>query len=297
MIDYIDKHFNPSGTVDLLGYTFDLLDIKQGQDEPVVTLRARFPPVFSSLKMGGVDIASPLQVGFMLRVLLSCYSVVVTDFCLCRHSLMITTLQTVIEHCMAFDKDPWTGPVGCDGHHVQTPSANTAFAGSGEPSAVYDAMEQVSFNYHISRWRKCFSKSSEKCLICHNSAQGNRHSPLKCPILKKLGLKLEKRSAADKSNNLAARIAFNDSSNTVTTPAPAPAPASNGRSTNIPGACTASTEAGSYDSGEEFDYEGKYEGSFYAGESKPSKNSSLYLPVSPSCSLSLSKISYDDPPT
>jgi hypothetical protein len=66
---------------------------------------------------------------------------------------------------------------------------------------------------------------------------------------------------------------------TATTPALAPAPASNGGSTNIAGACTASTEAESYDSREEYDYEGKYEGSFYMGNTKPSKNNSLYSPV------------------
>jgi hypothetical protein len=48
MIDYIDKHFNPSGTVDSLGYIFDLINIKQGQDKPVVTLRARFSCIFAS---------------------------------------------------------------------------------------------------------------------------------------------------------------------------------------------------------------------------------------------------------
>jgi hypothetical protein len=242
-----------------------------------------------------MDIASSLQVGFMLRALLSCYSAVVTDFCLGRHLLTSTTLQTVIEHCKAFDKDPWTGPVSCDGRPVRAPLANTASAGSGEPSAAYNAMEQISFNYHFSRWRKCFSESSEKCLICYNFARGNRHSPLKCPILKKLGLKLEKCLAADNSNNSAACIASDNSSGTATTPAPAPAPASNGGPTNIAGTCTASTEAESYNSGGEFDYKGKYEGLFYARESKPSKNSSLYLPVSPSCSHSLSKISYNDP--
>jgi hypothetical protein len=60
MIDYIDNHFNPSGAIDLIGYIFDLIDIKQGQDEPVVTLRAQFSRVFASLKMGGMDIASSL---------------------------------------------------------------------------------------------------------------------------------------------------------------------------------------------------------------------------------------------
>jgi hypothetical protein len=141
MIDYIDKHFNPSGTMDSFGYIFVLIDIKQGQDEPVVTLRAQFLHVFASLKMGGVEIASSLQVSFMLRALLSCYSAVVTDFYLGCHSLMTATLKTVVEHCTAFDKDPWTGPVGCDGHPVRTPFASMAGAGMSEPSAVYEAME------------------------------------------------------------------------------------------------------------------------------------------------------------
>jgi hypothetical protein len=74
MLNYINKHFNPSGVVDLLGYIFDLIDIKQGADKPVVTLRACFSRVFALLKMGGVDIGSALQVAFMLRSLLSRYS-------------------------------------------------------------------------------------------------------------------------------------------------------------------------------------------------------------------------------
>jgi hypothetical protein len=80
MINHINEHFNPSGAVNTLGYIFDLTDIKQGHDEPVVTLQAHFSWVFTSLKMGGIDIAFPLQVGFMLRTLLSSYTMVVTDF-------------------------------------------------------------------------------------------------------------------------------------------------------------------------------------------------------------------------
>ncbi len=113
MLNYIEKHFNPSGAVDLLGYIFDLTDIKQGADKPVVTLQVRFLRLFALLKMGGVDIGSALQVGFMLRSLLSRYSVVVTDYWLGRHSLTSATLQSIIKHCTAFNKDPWTGWLPC----------------------------------------------------------------------------------------------------------------------------------------------------------------------------------------
>jgi hypothetical protein len=69
MIAHIDHHFNPSG--------FYLIDIKQTDQESVVTLKARFSKAFSALKMGGIGINSALQVGFMLRALLSRYHAVV----------------------------------------------------------------------------------------------------------------------------------------------------------------------------------------------------------------------------
>jgi hypothetical protein len=40
MIEHIDKYFNPSGAIDSLGHIFDLIDIKQTQDESVITLKA-----------------------------------------------------------------------------------------------------------------------------------------------------------------------------------------------------------------------------------------------------------------
>ena len=68
MITHIDQHFNPSGAVNLLGYIFDLIDIKQLDQESVITLKARFSKIFSAPKMGGIRIDLALQVGFMLRV-------------------------------------------------------------------------------------------------------------------------------------------------------------------------------------------------------------------------------------
>jgi hypothetical protein len=129
---------------------------------------------------------------------------------------------------------------------------------------------------------------ANKCLICHNSAQGNKHPATKCPILKKLGMKLKKHSAANNSNKSAARVASN--APTASTPAPAPAPPSDGGLTTIPGACTASIEVDTYESGNEFNYKGKYKGTFYAGSNKPSKNVSLYSFVPHSCSHTSSEI-------
>jgi hypothetical protein len=56
MIDYIDKYFNPTGHVDALAHIFELLDIKQGKQESVVTLRARFSKLFTSLSNGSTVI-------------------------------------------------------------------------------------------------------------------------------------------------------------------------------------------------------------------------------------------------
>jgi len=68
MIAHIDQHFNPSGTVNSMGYIFDLIHIKQLDQESVITLKARFSKIFSAPKMGGIRIDLALQVGFMLRV-------------------------------------------------------------------------------------------------------------------------------------------------------------------------------------------------------------------------------------
>ena len=66
MIAHIDQHFNPSGAVDSLGYIFDLIDIKQLDQESVITLKACFLMVFSNLKMGvfGLTLRSKLVLCF-----------------------------------------------------------------------------------------------------------------------------------------------------------------------------------------------------------------------------------------
>ena len=40
MIAHINHHFNLSGAVNTLGYIFDLIDIKQLDQESVITLKA-----------------------------------------------------------------------------------------------------------------------------------------------------------------------------------------------------------------------------------------------------------------
>ncbi len=133
MIAHIHQHFNPSRAVDSLAYIFDIIYIKQLDQESVVTLKARFSSLFTALKMGGISIDSALQVGFMLRALLSKYQAVAQEFCLGRHALTEASLQTVVEQCTNYDKDPLKGPVGKDGKHAQTPFANTARADSDNP--------------------------------------------------------------------------------------------------------------------------------------------------------------------
>jgi hypothetical protein len=111
MIAHIDQYFHPSGTVDSLGYIFQLIHIKQGANEPVITLKARFSCLFALLKIRGVNIDPPPQVCFMLRSLLYTYHGVVKDFQLGRHSLMTALLQTVVDQYTSYDKDPWKGSV------------------------------------------------------------------------------------------------------------------------------------------------------------------------------------------
>jgi hypothetical protein len=98
-----------------LAYIFDLIDVKQKDDKPAASLKARFSQSFTSLKLGGISIDSALQVSFMLCVLLGCYHAVVQEFCLGRHPLNEASLQTVVNQCVNFNKDPFLGPMDKDG--------------------------------------------------------------------------------------------------------------------------------------------------------------------------------------
>jgi len=207
----------------------------------VITLKARFSRVFASLKMGGVSIDSALQVGFMLRSLLPSYQGEVQDFRHGRHSLSSATLQSVVDQCVAYDKDPWKGPVDKSGKPARTPSANTAGAAGGEKTNPYEALASCSFGLHISRWRSGCKENSEKCMICHNTSNKPAHHTKDCPILKQLGFKLVKRTAAD-SDDAASRVCETPSpAPAPATPAPAPTVSVDGGSAGTPGAFAAST--------------------------------------------------------
>jgi hypothetical protein len=125
------------------------------------------------------------------------------------------------------------------------------------------------FGTHILRWRIRCKDGCEKCLVCHNRSNKPAHHTKDCRILKQLGLKLVKRTPANGGD---AASCVGESPAPAPTPAPpTPALSADGGLAATPGAAT---EAESYDSGEEFNYKGKYEGSVYSGKSK--SNVSIY---------------------
>ncbi len=111
----------------------------------------------------------------------------------------------------------------------------------------------------VSRWCSGCKENSKKCMVCNNTSNKPAHHTKDCPILKQLGFKLVKHTPATPA---------------PAAPVPAPAVSVDRGSAGTPGAFTAATEADSYDSGKEFDYEGKHEGSVYNG--KPKSNVSVY---------------------
>jgi hypothetical protein len=130
-------------------------------------------------------------------------------------------------------------------------------------------------------------------MICHNTSNKPTHHSKDCPILKKIGLKLVKRTPAN-GDDVASRVGQE-----APPPAPPTAPpaapnplAKNGGSAGTPGAFTAATESNSYDLGDDFDYEGKYEGKVYSNG-----NSKSNVPVYPCAShASVNNLSPDLPP-
>jgi hypothetical protein len=289
MIAHIDQHFNPLGTANSLGYLYDLIDIKQSEQESVITLKARFSKAFSALKMGGISIDLALQVGFMLHALLSRYHDVVQKFRLGRHSITDASFQTVVEQCTNYDKDPWKGPVGKDGKAPVrgNPLANTADADSGDP---YEALGGKSFNYHFGHWKKVLKTKKGACMVCFGLARNPDHLTCDCPILKNLGFKLLKCSCSDTSaHKVASRMARDTSLAPAkpTTPAPAPAPPADTQpgTALVPGAFSVLTKQEYYDSGDEFDYKGKANCAMYDTGGKPNASSAYSTPSCPNVTV------------
>jgi hypothetical protein len=282
MLAHINNHFYLSGAVDMLTHIFDLIDLKQNNDEPVVSLKAQLPRVFSSLKMGGIYIDSALQVGFMLRALLSRYQAVIQKFRVGWHSLTKATLQTVVKQCVNFDKDPWSGPVGKDGKAPSSTSANAAgTTTAGEGDKAYNALTSKLFNYHFGCWKKAIGENKGKCMFCHNTACNTNHKTKDCPILKKLGMKLEKHMDVN-NRPIASCIAS-------AMPAPAPTPASIAPmapdttvgSSSVPGGFSAAAKGDAFDSGNQYEYEEKSSGAVYSLTTNRNTASNLYIGPNP----------------
>jgi hypothetical protein len=189
--------------------------------------------------MGGINIDSALQVSFMLQALLSRNQAAIQQFGLGRHVLTKTSLQTVVEQCTNYDKDPWKGLVGQDGKPACTPSANATGADSNIP---YNAFPVTSFNYHFGRWKKALGDNKGKCMMCLYTARNPNHEMCDCPILKKLGLKLEKWTAANNAASCAATDATALAPRATPPSAFTPLPDNQYGSTTIPGGFTALAE-------------------------------------------------------
>ncbi len=211
-------------------------------------------------------------------------------FWLGRHELTNATLQSVVECCTTYDKHTWSS-VGYDGQEPAcSPSANAACLSSNSGSC-YNAMASMPFSHHLTCWRCCLFDAGAKCIICHNPAQEAGPVTKKCPILKKLGLKLKKHLAADNSNDLAVQVMLEGPTPLpVPAPSPAPAPDSGGGSASIPGACTASTEAETYNSGDKFDYRGKYEGVLFDPSLNKKNSTSVHSTATHLCSQATMEI-------
>ena len=120
-------------------------------------------------------------------------------------------------------------------------------------------------------------------MFCFGTARNPDHNSCDCPILKNLGLRIKKHTAADNSDREAAlRAAAAASPASGATPPPTnhPPPDNLAGAASAPGAFSASAEQASYDSRDEFDYVVKVDGVMYGCEGK---SNSSYAYLSPSC--------------
>jgi hypothetical protein len=272
-IKHIEQHVHPSGAVDSLGYIFNLIDIKKKDDKPVISLKACFLMAFSLIKMGGINIKSALQVGSMLCALLSCYHAAVQKFCLNCHPLLEASLQTVVDQCVNYGMDLFLDPVSKNSKVARTPSENAAGSGPRDGKNAYEVLASKSFNYHFGHWKKVLAENKGKCMFCHKTARNSDHKTRDCPILKKLGLKLEKRSKLDSNIDATSTVMAPPVAESTKPAAATPAPSSDAVSglASLPGGFSAAAEQDLYDLGHEYDYKGKSSGSMYSSSSAKPK--------------------------
>ncbi len=194
----------------------------------------------------------------------------------------------MVNQWVNYDKDPFLGPVGKDGKIVRTPFANVA---TGDGENANNALAAKSFNYHFGWWKKALAENKGKCMFCHDTARNADHKSRYCPILKQLGLKLEKRVESD-NTDAALRVTAPPTADPAKSAlAPAPSLDTNLGSGTLPGGFLVAAEPASYDLGNKYDYEGKSSGFMYLGTPANSKSSRAYLSLLPSCCHASSKAS------
>jgi hypothetical protein len=65
-----------------------------------------------------------------------------------------------------YNKNPWKGPVRCDGRPVCTLAANAAKSNiNPDTTNPYGALAAKPFNYHLNHWRKTLAENKGKCLF------------------------------------------------------------------------------------------------------------------------------------
>lgn len=128
-------------------------------------------------------------------------------------------------------------------------------------------------------------------MFCHGISNNTDHKSRDCPVLRKLGVKLEKCSDGDNCE-AATHVASNS-----TTPGPAPSAATAVSpllevmpgSNTIPGRFAASVKVDAFDSGDEYEYEEKALGTMYFSSPNTNNTHDIYLCSTPSCRHSLAK--------
>ena len=156
-------------------------------------------------------------------------------------------------------------------------------------STLHAGISSKPFSYHMNHWQKAVLHNKGKCLFCFNtSAHNTGHKTHGFPIMKKVGLKFEPRSA-NTSTGVASCVATKG-----ITPAPPTPPASTTNSdlagsATVPGAFSASTKLDTYNSGNKFNYAGECEGAMYMLAVKLTAMVSIlaYPLPAPTCPLSL----------
>jgi len=292
MLAALNLHCRPDTVANAFTTLMSLFNDNMGADsEDILAFRSRFDGMINKMSRCKIFIPQILMVMFFLRSLHSRYSPLLDQFRNHLRSIETASLDSIVLHICFHDDFTVVGKEKKGSKGPKAAAAATSPAGPTSQDGrswnnPWEWLAKLSPDSVKGRWKRSL-RGSGFCPICHRGDE--RHSPVDCPLLVDLNLKLIK---------VAPPAAPSTPAPASTAPAPSPTPG--GRSAVADGApglgtagsntapsglmaTTAPASADEYDSDDTYRWDGDECGVVFSASTSATKSNSTVTRYDPSC--------------